>query len=170
VHSLGYALVEHDRPGRFHPDRARELGVPEGPLFGLLHQGGAVEVNGRVVLPEEVVGPPRAGRRIVYTGDTRPCRGTVEMARGADLLIHDATFAREEKERARATGHATAHEAAEVARTAGVRRLVLTHLSARYADDPRVLEQEARQVFRGAVVAHDGMVIEVPFADGEEAS
>ncbi|MGH7471330.1 MAG: ribonuclease Z [Longimicrobiales bacterium] len=165
IRSLGFALVEHERLGRFHLERARELGIPEGPLFGKLHRGQAVEVNGRVIQPSDVVGPPRAGRRIVYSGDTRPCRATVDNARSADLLIHDATFGDEEAERARETGHSTAREAAEVARRAGVLRLALTHVSSRYADDPRGLEREAREVYPQAFVAYDGLQIEIPFRD-----
>jgi ribonuclease Z len=163
--SLGFALIEDERLGRFHPERARALGVPEGPLFGRLHRGESVSVNGRTITPEEVVGPPRPGRRLVYSGDTRPCRSTLRLARGADLLIHDATFGEDELDRAVATGHSTAREAGSVGRKAGVRRLVLTHLSARYADDPRILEKEARQVFPQAIVAHDGLEIDVPFVD-----
>lgn len=165
VRSIGYALIEDERLGRFNPDRARELGVPEGPAFGRLHRGEAVEVEGRLVRPEDIVGPPRPGRRVVYTGDTRPCRATVEIAREADLLIHDATFARDEADRARSTGHSTAREAADVAKRACARRLVLTHLSARYAEDPRALEREARAVFPATTVAYDGLQIEVPFRD-----
>ncbi|MBI3082370.1 MAG: ribonuclease Z [Gemmatimonadetes bacterium] len=165
--SVGYALIEHQRLGRFHPERARELGVPEGPLFGKLHKGEPVVVDGRLVRPEDVVGPARSGRRIVYTGDTRPCRGTIESARSADLLIHDATFGDDEADRARATGHSTAREAAQVARRARARRLALTHLSSRYAEDPRGLEREARDIFPAAVVAYDGLEIEVPFTSEE---
>ncbi|HLU24813.1 MAG TPA: ribonuclease Z [Longimicrobiales bacterium] len=166
--SLGYALIEHPRLGRFNPERARELGVPEGPLFGKLHRGESIEIDGRVITPDEVVGPPRPGRRIVYTGDTRPCRETVEIARGADLLIHDATFGEDESHRARATGHSTAREAGLVARKAGAVRLVLTHVSARYAEDPRALEREARRVFPRAIVAYDGMEVEVPYRSDPE--
>ena len=168
IRSLGYALVEHERLGRFNPDRARELGVPEGPLFGRLHRGEPIEVDGRTITAEDVVGPPRTGRRIVYTGDSRPCKATQEVAVGADLLIHDSTFGEEEADRASATGHSTAREAAELAKKAGVLKLVLTHISSRYADDPRGLEREARHVFRETVAAHDGLQIEVPFKDADE--
>jgi ribonuclease Z len=166
--SLGYAVVEHERLGRFNPDLARERGVPEGPLFGKLHRGEDVEVDGRVITAAELVGPTRPGRRVVYTGDTRPCRETEEIARNADLLIHDATFGHDELARAKETQHATAREAAELALRAGAARLALTHISARYADDPRGLEKEAREVFRGAVVAWDGLTIEIPFRDASE--
>lgn len=169
VAALGYALVEHERLGRFDPERAKSLGVPEGPLFGRLHRGEAVVVDGRTVEPDEVVGPPRPGRRVCYTGDTAPSDSVVEVARGCDLLIHEATFGEEEAERARATRHATAAEAARVARSAGARRLVLTHISARYADNPAVLEQEAGRIFAGAKVAYDGMTLEIPYSDDGEA-
>lgn len=165
VPALGYALVEEMRLGRFDVEMARGLGVPEGPLFGQLHRGRAVEVEGRVIAPDEVVGPPRPGRKVVYTGDTRPTRATGAMAMGADLLIHDATFGSEEKRRAWETRHSTAAEAARVAVRANVRRLVLTHVSARYADAPRVLENEARAVFPESTVAHDGLEIEIGYRD-----
>lgn len=166
--SLGYALVEHQRLGRFDPDRARALGVPEGPLFGRLHRGESIEVDGRTITAESVVGPARPGRRVVYTGDTRPTRATVEHARDADLLVHEATFADEEAERARETDHSTAREAARVARDAGARRLVLTHLSPRYGLAPEILEREARGVFPDSQVAHDGLEIEVPYPDADD--
>ena len=168
--AVGWALVEKDRPGRFDVDRARELGIPEGPLFGRLHRGEAVDVDGRLVEPEEVVGPPRPGRTVVYSGDTRPCAAVVDAARGADLLVHEATFGADEEERAQATGHSTSRGAGEVARAASVRRLILTHLSARYSDDPGRLATEARRVFPETVVAHDGLVVEVPFQDGADGA
>ena len=164
--AVGYALVEPRRLGRFDPDRARELGVPEGPLWGQLQRGQTVRLDdGREVTAETIVGPPRAGRTLVYSGDTRPCAATIEAARGADLLVHEATFGAEEKDRARETNHATAQEAGEVARMAGVRRLVLTHLSARYSRDASTLLEEARAVFPETTVAKDGMEIEVPLQD-----
>lgn len=165
--SLGYALIEHERLGRFDPDRARALGVPEGPLYGRLHRGEAVEADGRMILPEDVVGPPRPGRRVVYTGDTRPVPATIEHARGADLLIHEATFAEDEAARARETDHSTARQAAEVARDAGVARLVLTHISPRYGMDSSVLEREARAVFAESEVARDGLEIDLPYPDDD---
>jgi ribonuclease Z len=166
-YSLGYGLIEAQRLGRFDPERARALGVPEGPLFGRLHRGETIEVAGRTISPSDLVGPSRPGRRVVYTGDTRPCRETIEIARGSDLLIHDATFTHDEAVRARETNHSTAHEAAELAADAGVLRLALTHISARYADDIRPLEREARAVFPATVIASDGLTIEVPYRDAD---
>ncbi len=165
IASVGYALVEDERPGRFHPDRAAALGVPAGPLFGALQRGRPVEAAGRTVRPEEVMDPPRRGRAVVITGDTRPAESTVEAARGADVLIHDSTFGEEERARAEETGHSTAAEAAEVAREAGVRRLVLTHISPRYTRDAPELLAEAKAVFPESVVARDGLTLEVPFVE-----
>ena len=164
--TVGYALAEHTRLGRFHPERARELGVPEGPLWGRLHKGETVRLeDGRTVGPEDLVGAPRAGRTVVYSGDTRPYLPLLEAARGADLLIHEATFGGDEAERAIETGHSTAAEAARVALEAGVRRLVLTHISPRYNRDAPELLAEARAVFPETMVARDGMVVDVPFAE-----
>jgi ribonuclease Z len=162
--SLGYALVESERKGRFNPDRARELGIPEGPLWGQIHRGQPVMLpDGRVIEPSELVGPKRPGRTVVVTGDTRPCAATIEAARDADVLIHEATFGDEEAARAVETGHSTAREAAEVARDAGVRRLLLTHISARYSRDAVDLEREAKTVFAETMIGKDGMEIEVGF-------
>lgn len=164
--TVGYALAEHRRLGRFNPERARALGIPEGPLWGRLHRGETVELpDGRRVGPEELVGPPRPGRTVVYSGDTRPSLAVIEAARGADLLIHEATFSEEERERALETGHSTAAQAAEVAQKAGVRRLVLTHISPRYGKEAPELLAEARAVFPETIVGRDGLTIEVPFVD-----
>jgi ribonuclease Z len=166
--AVGFALREHPRLGRFDVEKARALGVPEGPLFGRLHRGEAVEVGGRSILPEEVVGAPRPGRLVVYAGDTRPTATTEKAARGADLLIHEATFTEEETQRAHETFHSTAHGAAVLARDAGVRRLVLTHVSARYADNPAPLLEEAKRVFPRTSVAHDGLTLELGYRPDEE--
>jgi ribonuclease Z len=166
--TVGYALVEHTRLGRFNPDRARELGIPEGPFWGQLHKGRPVTLpDGRTIGPADLVGPPRAGRRLVYSGDTRPHLSVIEASRGADLLVHEATFGGDEMERARETGHSTAAEAARVALDAGVRRLVLTHISSRYNREATELLAEARAVFPETVIARDGMTVEVPYAVGE---
>ena len=162
--TVGYALVEHDRLGRFDPDRARELGVPEGPLWGQIHKGKAITLpDGSAVTPDQLVGPTRPGRTVVFSGDTRPHPAVIAASRGADLLVHEATFGEEERGRAVETGHSTAREAAMVAREAGVRRLVLTHISARYTREAPELLEEAQSVFPAVQVARDGLTIEVPF-------
>ena len=164
--ALGYVLVEKDRLGKFDPALAKEAGVPEGPLWGRLQRGEAVTLeDGRVVEPDAIVGAPRPGRKVVYTGDTRPCKATIEAAIGADVLVHEATFSLEEADRAKETDHSTAHEAAEVARMARARRLVLTHVSARYSRDSGPLLEEAQAVFAETVVARDGMEIEVGYRE-----
>jgi ribonuclease Z len=162
IPSCGWALVEDERPGVFHPERATALGVPMGPLWGALQRGREVTVDGRVIRPQDVVEAPRRGRRVVVTGDTRPCRGTVEAARGADVVVHDSTFSDAEQDRAEETYHSTAREAARVAREAGALRLVLTHLSTRYDRDFAPLLEQARAEFGGDLdVAADGMELEV---------
>src|SRR3989442_8331663 len=123
--AIGYALVEDDRPGRLDPVRARELGVPIGPLLGALQRGEAVQLGDRRVSPPDVLGEAPPGRKLVFSGDTEACAATEAVAQGAELLVHDGTFSHEEKERARQTGHATAHEAAELARDARVSLLAL---------------------------------------------
>lgn len=162
--AVGYQIAEEIRRGRFNPDHARELGIPEGPLWGKIHKGESVTLaDGRVVEASELVGPTRPGRKVVLTGDSRPCDATIEAAEGADLLVHEATFAQEEAARAVETGHSTAREAAEVASKAGVRKLALNHFSARYSRDAAILEGEAREVFPNTVLARDGMEIAIPF-------
>ena len=162
--AMGYSLAEETRLGRFNPDLARELGIPEGPLWGNIHRGIPVTLeSGETIQPSVLVGPTRPGRTLVITGDCRPSAATIEYSVGADLLIHEATFAEEELVRAKETGHSTAREAAEIAASAGVRQLVLTHLSARYSRDNSELLEEARAVFPNTGIARDGMEIEIPF-------
>ena len=161
---LAYAVVEQDRLGRFDPELASTLGIPEGPLWGRIHRGEAVTLeNGRVVQPAELVGPARPGRRVTYSGDSAPTDAMLHLAAGADLLIHEATFGEDERERALETMHSTAREAATVAMEAGVRRLALTHISARYTREAPELLAEAKAVFEATVIARDGMVIDVPY-------
>jgi ribonuclease Z len=164
IAAVGWQLCEDERPGRFHPDRARAAGVPEGPLWGELQRGRAVTLaGGRVVPAAEVVDARRRGRTVVFSGDTRPCEATVEAARGADLLVHECTFGDAEQARAVETTHSTAREAGRVARQAGVQRLVLTHLSTRYDADPAPLLAQAGEEFAGELgVARDGLAVEIP--------
>ena len=163
--SVGYVLAEDDRKGEFDREKAEEeLGIPPGPKYSKLHRGETIEHDGRTIEPGEVVGPPRPGRTFVYTGDTLPTSSVVAASDGADLLVHDATFAEDRRDRAEATAHSTAREAAEVARDAGVRTLALTHISTRYAGQADKLGGEAREVFDGeVVVAEDGMERHVQF-------
>ncbi len=162
--AYGYALIEHDRPGFFDEARARELGVDPGPDFGVLQRGGEVTTaDGVLVSSEQVVGDARRGRRVVYTGDTAPCAATIEAARGADVLIHEATFGDDEEARARETAHSTARQAAEVARAAAVDLLCLTHVSGRYFG--KELRAEAREVFNNTELPRDFDVVEVPFPE-----
>jgi ribonuclease Z len=164
--TVGYALAEHERLGRFNPDLARSMGIPEGPLWGMLHRGEAVHLpGGQSVSPDQLVGPSRQGRTVVYTGDTRPHPAVLAASRGADVLVHEATFSDSEIERAIETGHSTAREAAEIARDAGVGRLILTHISPRYSVDAGELLAEARAVFEKTAIARDGWTVDVPFVD-----
>jgi ribonuclease Z len=164
VSAIGYALVEEQRPGRFDVEAADALGVPEGPERGALQHGDPVTLpDGRTITPDSVVGPPRPGRTIVLTGDTAPARELVEVARGAEVLVHEATFCEEERDRAAETLHSTAAGAAEIARAAEVGLLVLTHVSNRYFG-PEVA-REAREVFANTIVPRDFDVVEVPFPE-----
>jgi ribonuclease Z len=164
--SLGYAIKEHLRRGRFDVEKARALGIPEGPLWGQLTKGEDVKLStGQTVRPSDVVGAARPGRLVAFTGDTRPCAATVDAAQEADLLIHEATFGEEERERARDTGHSTAKEAAQVALAAKAKRLVLSHVSARYSISADELVKEAKEVFPNVVVAKDGLDVDIPYSD-----
>jgi ribonuclease Z len=167
--AYGYALIEPPRPGRFNPELAKSLGIPEGRLWGRLHKGETVTLDdGRTIDPSILVGPARPGRRIALTGDTRPADATVEAASGADVLIHESTFGDDEAARAIETGHSTAREAATVAERAKVGRLILTHFSARYARDSGELETQAKEVFPDTSCARDGLEVDVPFVEAAD--
>jgi ribonuclease Z len=163
VRASGYALVEDERPGRFDVEAAKRLGVPEGPAFAALQRGEEVGGASGPVRPEDVVGPSRPGRTVALTGDTSPCPATVAAAADAELLIHDASFAEEEAQRAAETGHSTVGQAAAVAREAHVKMLALVHISSRYHVG-KVLE-EAQEVYEPTVAPKDFDVIEVPFPE-----
>ncbi|MCJ7762263.1 ribonuclease Z, partial [Candidatus Bathyarchaeota archaeon] len=165
IPSLAYAFVEKPRAGKFYPDKARALGVPEGELWSKLQHGEHVTLaSGRVVRPEEVMGSLRRGRKIVYSGDTKPFEGFARFAAGADLVIHEATLDDALAEKAVEDGHSTPSQAAEAAAKAKAKKLVLTHISARYAD-ARVLLEQAQKIFKNTFVAEDFMQLELPLLD-----
>ncbi|MDH5447649.1 MAG: ribonuclease Z [Candidatus Bathyarchaeota archaeon] len=163
--AFAYNLVEKPRLGKFYPEKAKALGIPEGVLWSKLQHGSAVKLpNGKVVEPEKVVDPKRPGRKIVYTGDSRSSKSLVELAKNADLLIHDCTFDDELAERAEEDGHSTPSQAAKTAKKAKAKRLILTHISARYKK-PDLLLNQARKGFSNVDVAEDFMKIDLPLLD-----
>jgi ribonuclease Z len=164
VPAVGYALVENPRPGRFDVETADALGVPNGPERGALQRGESITLpDGRVLAPAAVLGDARPGRRIVIPGDTAPTETVRVLAEGADVLVHEATFLEDERDRAADTRHSTALQAAELARDAGVRLLALTHVSPRYFGPE--LAREAREVFPATIVPRDFDIVEVPFPE-----
>jgi ribonuclease Z len=165
--TFGYRVTERDRPGRFDVERARALGVPEGPLYGRLKRGETVTLaDGRTVAGRELTGPMEPGRSVAYCTDTVYCRASVELGRAADVLIHEATFGREAVDLARQSMHSTAETAARVALEADARQLVITHISPRYIEGnavtPQDLLAEARAVFPDTTLARDFLTLEVP--------
>jgi len=163
--AFAYSLVEKPRPGKFYPEKAKALGVPEGVLWSKLQHGSTIKLpNGRFVEPEEVVSSPRSGRKVVYTGDSRFSESLVELAKNANLLIHDCTFDDELAERAMEDGHSTPSQAVETAKKAKVKRLILTHISARYKT-PDLLLKQAKKGFSNVDVAEDFMKIDLPLLD-----
>ncbi|HEY9245674.1 MAG TPA: ribonuclease Z [Candidatus Methanoperedens sp.] len=165
IPSLGYVFEEKRRTGRFNREKAVIFGIPEGPLFSRLQKGQPVTVNGRTVMPSEVVGETRPGRKLVYSGDTRPCEAIEKESSGADVLIHDGTLADELKTWAVETKHSTSGEAALIAKKAGVKQLILTHISTRYSEDTESLFQDAKKVFGNVRLAEDLMEIEISLSD-----
>jgi ribonuclease Z len=166
VRAHGYALIEEQRPGRFDLEAAQKLGVPEGPAFATLQSGGVVEGKSGPVRPIEVMGESRPGRTIVISGDTAPCNATAQVADGAELLIHDASFCEQDAQRAAETGHSTVGQAAAVAREAAVKLLALVHISSRY--HVGAVLKEAREVFEPIIAPRDLDVVEVPFPERGE--
>lgn len=163
IDSIGYAFVEDDRPGKFDRQKAVAIGIPPGPLFSRLQQGNPVEVDGKTTFPEEVMGEPRPGRTIVYSGDTRPCDAILNASKYADVLIHDGSLDDNQYDWAVESMHSTAGEAANLAKKAGVLKLVLTHVSSRYTEDVSPLLNDAKKIFNNVVIADDLMEINVPY-------
>ena len=167
VHSIeaySYVVEEKGRPGIFHPERAKAKGVPEGKLWSRLQKGRSVISGGKKVTSADVTGPPRAGRKVGYSGDTRPTAGLVRFFRGCDLLIFDSTFSKADADKAIERKHSTSAEAAQVAKKAMVRKLALTHFSARYGRVSNLVK-EARRIFPNTFAAADGLRVDVPYSD-----
>ncbi len=162
VQAFSYLVAERDRPGVFFPLKAKRLRVPEGKLWSRLQKGRRVKVGGRTIAPLQVTGPPRPGRKVGYSGDTRPSPRLARFFSGSDLLIFDSTFAAKDKDKAAARGHSTCVEAANVALKARAARLVLTHFSARYSSVSGLVK-EARSVFPKTIAASDGLVLDVGY-------
>ena len=162
IDSYAYAFMEKPRPGKFYPKKAVALGVPAGELWSKLQKGEEVATtDGKVVKSRDVMGPLRSGRKIVYTGDTKPFDNFGKFAEGADLVIHDCTFDNSLTEKADTDGHSTPSQAANQAKAANAKKLVLSHISARYPDASLLLEQ-AKQVFPNTILAEDYLELELP--------
>ena len=161
-HTLAFSFVEKARPGKFYPEKAEQLGIPKGPLFGKLQRGETLTLpDGREITPAMVMSPPRKGRKFVYVADTRPCPQVVTFAYGADLLVHEGMFAQDLEEEAKIKGHSTAAQAAQIAHEAKVKNLVITHISTRYQRIDELLN-DARGIFPNAIIGQDLMAFEIP--------
>ncbi|MEM3552472.1 MAG: ribonuclease Z [Candidatus Bathyarchaeia archaeon] len=158
---LSFALIEKPKPGKFNPEKARKLGIPEGPLWKKLQMGESIKIDSKIIEPKEVVGPPRPGVKIVYSSDTRPCKALEELSKNADLLIFDSTFDNSKKDKAKEYGHSTCLQAAEIAKKANVKKLVLTHLSPIYEGHEDELIKQARKIFKKTLLAEDLMKITI---------
>lgn len=159
IPSYAYSIREKKKP-LFLREKAEELGIPPGPLYGKLHNGEEVEFEGRIIKPEQVLGEAKKGKKISYSGDTRPCEAMIRLARDSDILIHESTYEAEDHQRAVDNAHSTSVEAAEIAREANVNELVLTHISTRYTSDENI-KSEAQKVFKNTKVARDYMKIDL---------
>ena len=159
IPSYAYSIREKKKP-LFLRKKAEELGIPPGPLYGKLHKGEEVEFEGRIIKPEQVLGEAKKGKKISYSGDTRPCEEMIRLARDSDILIHESTYEAEDHQRAVDNAHSTSVEAAEIAKEAEVKELVLTHISTRYTSDENI-KSEAQKVFKNTKVARDYMKIDL---------
>jgi ribonuclease Z len=164
VPSLAFAVQERDRPGRFNRTEAERLGIPPGPLYQRLQDGKTVSHGGKEFTPDMVIGPPRPGRKVVYSGDTKPCKAVMELAHNCDILIHDGTADSSLEDKANKYGHSTTRQAASIARDSNARALMIFHVSPRYETVDKLLA-EAREVFKDAIIAHDLMQVDVKLSD-----
>jgi ribonuclease Z len=160
IECLGFALIEKEKPGRFYPEKARNMKIPEGPLWKKLQKGGTIIINDKEFGPKDVLGQPRSGSKITYITDTRPCKSALDLAKNATILIHDSTFDNSKMDKAKECGHSTAQEAAYMAKEAKAQHLVLFHISAMY-DDASLLLDEAMKIFRDTSLAHDLMKLSI---------
>jgi ribonuclease Z len=165
IQSFCYMFREKKRAGKMNVEFLERIGLPRGPLWGRLQRGESVEWGGRIIRPEDAVGPPRPGRKIIYTGDTTPDDRITEFARNADVLIHDSTFDSSYEVEAAEQGHSTSRQAAEIARKARVKRLYLFHISPRYENNSEKLLLEAVKIFPETYLAEDFHTYEVPYTD-----
>ena len=161
--TFGYSFNEKPRKGKFNPEKAKELGIPEGRLWGKMHEGNSITYQGKVINPEKVgiVGPKRLGRKITYSGDTAPCESLINLGMNSDVLIHEATFSKELKEIAIEKKHSTSVDAANAALKMKAKKLIITHLSSRYQEDAENLLEDAKKIFPNTLLAHDLMSISV---------
>jgi ribonuclease Z len=167
IPAYGFRVTERDRPGAFDIEKARELGIPSGPVYGRLKAGETVTLaDGRTFDGRDFVGEPKQGRSFVYCTDTIYCKSAVELARGADVLVHEATYAVCDQDLAERSLHSTTEMAARVALEAGVRQLVITHFSPRYATgaqvEPEELLREARATFPNTLMSRDFFSLDIP--------
>ncbi|HAQ7288493.1 MULTISPECIES: ribonuclease Z [unclassified Enterococcus] len=171
IDSFGYRVVEHDHKGELQVDRLKELGIPAGPLYGKLKQGETIQLeDGRTINEKDFVGPDKKGRIVTILGDTRKTHNSVVLAENSDILVHESTFNKDEARMAHNYFHSTTHQAAEVAKEAQAKRLLLTHISARYLGKAALeLEKEAQEVFENTTIMKDFDSIEIPFREEEEA-
>jgi ribonuclease Z len=158
---LSFALIEKPKPGKFNPKKARKLGIPEGPLWKKLQMGESIKLGSKIIESKEVVGPPRPGAKIVYSSDTRPCKAIEDLSKNANLLIFDSTFDDSKKDKAKEYGHSTCLQAAEIAKKAKVKKLILTHLSPIYEEHEEELIKQAKKIFKKTILAEDLMKITV---------
>ncbi len=172
IYSIGYRIVEKDRPGSLLVDRLRSEGVKPGPLFKALKNGQTVCLDdGRVINGKDYISTPKKGRIITILGDTRMCSNALILAESADYLVHEATFSAEESEMASAYYHSTTVQAAETALKAGAKHLILTHISSRYtSEDAERLKEESKAIFANTIMGEDLMAIKVPLYSGESDS